>query len=273
MGAKTPVADEKQYISSKHVEVARKCREGPGHIYEVPGALYKQPEASKQTAPSYTLSRAPRLKETISTTPGPGNYEAGLSSVGPRQPLSPNRSPQRVNFGSSTREQSSKLFMSSRHVADKRGTQGPPPGSYELPGALGPQVTKPSSPSFSLHRTNRLREKYDQLSKTMPAVGQYETWNSIGKQTLSLSKTMPAYGFGSSSREKEGQRFMSSTHAKMLRGSFSPPNYNHQQPENTTGFGKQQLSCNATLPSYGFGSQPRLQFKTSTTPGPGSYEN
>ncbi len=77
---------------------------------------------------------------------------------------------------------------------------------------------------------------------------------------------MPAYGFGSSSREKEGQRFMSSTHAKTLRGSFSPPNYNHQVPENTTGFGKQKLSRNETVPAYGFGSQPRLQFKTSTTP-------
>ncbi|KAG2442804.1 hypothetical protein HXX76_002883 [Chlamydomonas incerta] len=107
----------------------------------------------------------------------------------------------------------------------------------------------------------------------MPAVGQYETWASIGKQTLSPSKTMPAYGFGSSSREKEGQRFMSSTHAKTLRGSFSPPNYNHQQPENTTGFGKQKLSRNTNVPAYGFGSQPRLQFKTSTTPGPGAYEN
>lgn len=59
---------------------------------------------------------------------------------------------------------------------------------------------------------------------------------------------------------------MSSTHAKTLRGSFSPPNYNHQQPENTTGFGKQKLSRNTNVPAYGFGSQPRLQFKTSMTP-------
>lgn len=95
MGAKTPVADGKQFLSRKHVEVCywclslrktvllvispcvvvsmkvtliapcqveRKCREGPGHIYEVPGALHKQPEASKQTSPSFSLPRAPRLK-------------------------------------------------------------------------------------------------------------------------------------------------------------------------------------------------------------------
>lgn len=88
----------------------------------------------------------------------------------------------------------------------------------------------------------------------------------IGKQTLSMSRTMPAYGFGSSDRDKESTRFVTSQHAKVLQGSFSPNNYDRQQPNNITSFGKQSLSVRQNLPAYGFGSQPRLVFKTSQTP-------
>ncbi|GIL43142.1 hypothetical protein Vafri_973 [Volvox africanus] len=265
---------EKIFLSQSHVEIDRKCREGPGHIYNLPGALDRQAEARKETAASYSFPQTARLKPTPSTTPGPGVYQAVVHAIG-EQPTSPNRSPSRVRFGSSTRDQAQKLFLSSRHIEQQRGTMGSPPGSYDLPGALGQQVTssKTSSPSFSLPRTDRLKDRYEALSKTMPAAGQYETWNSIGKQTLSLSRTMPAYGFGSSDRDKESARFLTSQHAKALRGSFSPNNYDRQQPNNITSFGKQSLSVRTNLPAYGFGSQPRMVFKTSQTPGPGTYEN
>jgi hypothetical protein len=88
----------------------------------------------------------------------------------------------------------------------------------------------------------------------------------IGKQPLSLSRTMPAYGFGSSDRDKESARFVSSQHAKVLRGSFSPNNYDRQQQTNLTSFGKQSLSVRTNVPAHVFGSQPRMVFKTSQTP-------
>ncbi|KXZ56623.1 hypothetical protein GPECTOR_1g561 [Gonium pectorale] len=265
---------EKVFISQTHVEVDRKCREGPGHIYNVPGALNRQPEARKETAASYSFAHTARLKEAPSTTPAPGTYQPVVTSIGD-QSVSRHLSPSRVLFGTGTRDQAQKLFLSSRHVQQQRGTLGSPPGSYDVPGAMGHQVAsvKPSSPSFSLPRTDRLKDKYEALSKTMPAAGQYETWNSIGKQTLSLSRTMPAYGFGSSSRDKESARFITSSHAASLRGRFSPNNYDRQQPHNLTSFGKQSLSVKQNVPAYGFGSQPRMAFKTSQTPGPGSYEN
>jgi Sperm-tail PG-rich repeat len=95
----------------------------------------------------------------------------------------------------------------------------------------------------------------------------------IGKQTLSLSKTVPAYGFGSSTRDKEENRFLTSAHTVRTRkGTESPANYGHQQQHTLSSFGKQTLASRQSTPSYGFGSAPRLVFKTSATPGPGAYD-
>jgi hypothetical protein len=93
----------------------------------------------------------------------------------------------------------------------------------------------------------------------------------IGKQTLSTSVTLPAYGFGGSTREQEGNRFLTSGHAaKQQHGKYSPAHMNNQTDRNLSSFGKQ--SARASPPAYGFGSTPKMTFKTSTTPGPGSYD-
>ena len=76
----------------------------------------------------------------------------------------------------------------------------------------------------------------------LPPVGKYETWHSIGKQPLSGFKTLPAYGFGSSSWDAESKRYLSSGHAKELQGTASPSNYEHQHNLNLSAFGK-QVGC------------------------------
>jgi hypothetical protein len=48
----------------------------------------------------------------------------------------------------------------------------------------------------------------------LPPVGRYETWHAIGKQPLSNFKTLPAFGFGSSSFDKESKRFLTLDHTK-----------------------------------------------------------
>lgn len=272
--ASTRDQESKKFLSQKHVEVDRKCREGPGHIYKVPTALEKQVDARKQSAPCFSFSHTDRMKETTTNTSlGPGLYRT-ITALG-EQPLSPNRSPERIKFASScTREQAQKVFLSVKHVSHQKGTQGPPPGTYTIPGAMGAQLAsnKPSSPAFSLSRTDRLKSKYEELSKTLPSVGQYDTWNSLGKQTLSPNKTLPAYGFGSSDRDRESRRFVSPNHVAALRGTASPSNYDHQTSETTTSFGRQALSRQQNVPSYGFGSAPKATFKVTDTPGPGSYD-
>ncbi|GIL72830.1 hypothetical protein Vretifemale_3125 [Volvox reticuliferus] len=56
---------EKIFLSQSHVEIDRKCREGPGHIYNVPGALDRQAEARKETAASYSFPQTARLKASL----------------------------------------------------------------------------------------------------------------------------------------------------------------------------------------------------------------
>jgi hypothetical protein len=152
------------------------------------------------------------------------------------------------------------------------GTQGAPPGSYQLPDSLGAQASslKRSSPSFSMPRVQRLRNDYEKLSKSMPSVGQYEVRVSIGKQALSGSKTLPSYAFGSSTWEKEGKRFLTLGHAnKTLLGTASPGNYDHQHSNNFSSIGVQGLSHRHSSPTHRFGTGPKLIFKPNDTPGPG----
>lgn len=38
-------------------------------------------------------------------------------------------------------------------------------------------------------------------AKDMPGAGQYNTYKSVGKQPLSIKKTLPAHSFGKSTRD------------------------------------------------------------------------
>jgi hypothetical protein len=96
--------------------------------------------------------------------------------------------------------QALRTFTSPKHVTHQLGTSGPDPGHYALPSAIGPQPSsmRHSAPAFSLPKVDKLKDEYERLSKTLPAPGSYESWKSLGKQSLSQSKTMPSHAFGSS---------------------------------------------------------------------------
>ncbi len=113
--------------------------------------------------------------------------------------------------------------------------------------------------------------------------------HALGKQPLSMFKTLPSYGFGSSSFTKESKRFLTVGHTrewKVRRGlircvdrsvAFSRLSQLglqglsealfHQTPENMSSFGKQPLSNRAVSPSHRFSQEQRLIFKPSTVPG------
>ena len=98
----------------------------------------------------------------------------------------------------------------------------------------------------------------------------------IGKQTQSLHETLPTAKFGSSTRDKDSSRFLSSAHAAKTRKGTQGPDgdkmYAHQNPAQLTSFGKQQLANRNSSPSHRFSSGPQRVFKTSDTPGPGAYD-
>ncbi|MEW5317725.1 MAG: hypothetical protein WDW38_009004 [Sanguina aurantia] len=261
----------KRFLSSAHHNVDHRCMEGSGTFYDLPTCLDRQP--SKPSPPQHTFSHEERLRARSTEGPGPGSYQS--VDLFTSQPLSAQRSPPKYRFGSTSRGQVPQLFISQAHLGVMRGTQGPPPGSYDPPAAIGPQPSslRRNGPAFTMPKTDRLKDQLAELSRSLPAVGQYESWTAIGKQALSNCKTSPAYGFGHSDWAKEGHRYLTQGHCQALKGVQSPANFDHQQPSTTTSFGRQQLSRRTSLPAFAFGSSPRLvSKKTTDTPGPGAYE-
>ncbi|GFH08483.1 uncharacterized protein HaLaN_03455 [Haematococcus lacustris] len=194
------------------------------------GALDKQPEALKTTAPSFSFSQLDREQASgprPASVPPVGSYDSP-SAFG-EQVESSRQSPQRMRFSRTTREQAQRVLISSRQLTSQLGTQGADPGHYE-------------------------------------------TWKSIGKQALSANRTLPSFGFGTSTwAGSEEKRFISSAHTRLMKGMESPANYDHQTPAMQTSFGRQVVSSRGSGISVSFGGA-RQPFKTSNTPGPGHYD-
>lgn len=114
-----------------------------------------QPPCSRM--PPCVHAPGERMKLSASDFPGPGSYPA-QSAIG-QQPLSANASPPRIKFGSLTRDQASKMFLSSKHIRSQLGQGGQDPGHYKLPPAVGKQYSsnKKNLPSYTFGRTDRLK--------------------------------------------------------------------------------------------------------------------
>ncbi|KAJ9525381.1 hypothetical protein QJQ45_003228 [Haematococcus lacustris] len=265
----------KVFITAQHVAVDNKGKTGAPCVYKLPGALDKQPEALKTTAPSFSFSQLDREQASgprPASVPPVGSYDSP-SAFG-EQVESSRQSPQRMRFSRTTREQAQRVLISSRQLTSQLGTQGADPGQYPLPAAIGPQPSsqRPTMPAFSLPRKDRLQNEFERLGKTLPAPGSYETWKSIGKQALSANRTLPSFGFGTSTwAGSEEKRFISSAHTRLMKGMESPANYDHQTPAMQTSFGRQVVSSRGSGISVSFGGA-RQPFKTSNTPGPGHYD-
>lgn len=52
----------REFLTIAQTQVDRKCREGPGHIYNLPGAMDRQAEARKESAAAYSFPHTARLK-------------------------------------------------------------------------------------------------------------------------------------------------------------------------------------------------------------------
>jgi len=175
-------------------------------------------------------------------------------------------------FGSSTRNQAAKVFMSAEHA--KLSTPGfsPGPSAYTLRASVGTQADgrKSSAPQWVFGSSERFG--YGAKGIQNPGPGAYDMQSGVGLQVSSSKQTQPMFGFGSSTREQVAKVFVTEEHNKALFGWESPgPSVYTLQGS----VGRQELSAKGNQPAWVFASSNRFKYehvkRAATSPGPGAY--
>jgi hypothetical protein len=126
-------------------------------------------------------------------------------------------------FGSATRDQAAKVFISHEHGKVTGAPPGAAPGPiYDMVPAIGPQVNGAiaSAPRFGFGKSTRdvaqkvfiSQEHADKLASPDSPGPVYLLQKSIGPQSNGAIRTEPVYGFGTSNREHRSKVFISSEH-------------------------------------------------------------
>ena len=176
-------------------------------------------------------------------------------------------------FGSSTREQANKVFVSHEH--SKLATSGvsPGPASLGARSTCGPQVdgTYASAPMWNFSSAKRFGV-YGR--DNVPGPGKYEMRSSMGPQVEGDFPTLPVFGMGSSTRDNVKRVYISEQHSNVaFQGANSPGPASYSL---NTSVGKQGSSTKANQPSWVFGSNKRFTnpdlLRSARQPGPDQYD-
>lgn len=275
-GSSSRDAFAKQYASA---EVDRAQARARGNIDNNLGACYAVPDTiSKQvlsTVPSPprvrfgTSKRAGMAEKT--DAPGPGAYK--LKPVMGDTVESTRSSAPRMKFGSGTRDQANRLFISADHEKCQVGVDSPGP-SYDIPAALGKQQlsTKRSAGAFVMPRGQRFVDCDVREAAQKPGAGAYTVPCTIGAgpggAPCPTKRNSPTVKFGTSTRDKEAKVFISVDHEKGSYGNCSPGPVTANP---ASSMGRQVLSTKSSTGCPGFGSSKRLADHASDVPGPGAY--
>ena len=222
------------------------------------------------------------------------------------QATSRRRSAPSFGFGSSTRNQAGKVFISREHA--KLATSGfsPGPSAYTLRAAVGTQNDgrKRSSPQWVFGSSDRFMQGkkgiqdpgvlHSPLCAThlhqapsaahhfpltrfffaccVSGPGAYDVKPGLGVQVSSQTHTEPLFGFGTAGREHVAKVYLSEEHNKSLHGCDSPGPSMYTL---NAAVGTQQLSKKSNQPKWVFASSNRFQYdhvkRATTSPGPGAY--
>ena len=184
-------------------------------------------------------------------------------------------------FGTSTRAQANKLFVSQEHTQlATAGSHSPGPGAgYRLHPAVGgaqPDGRRANAPRYSMTTAERFpgQKKVD----ISPGPGAHAVQSTaMGRQVTGAFKSEPRIGFGTAGREHVRKVFISQEHQKTdLHGMDSPgPAAPYSLP---TTLGKQSQGSIKSPPTWVFSSADRkdpievMQLtKSAREPGPGTY--
>lgn len=109
----------------------------------------------------------------------------------------------RATFGTGQRGDCEKQYLSSELEKCNSGRNTPGPVYKHLVGiGKQPLSTAPYAPRASFGTAQRLNHGTKHAISSTPGAGQYASHKSaLGKQVYSRKKTLPAYGFGTSTRQ------------------------------------------------------------------------
>ncbi|CAG9328521.1 unnamed protein product [Blepharisma stoltei] len=232
-----------------------------------PGAYNSQAEEPQKASKFGTEPRGSLVRKN---TPGPGAYEVnstndkkGITISGKLSLETKNQTPGPGSYAINRALENRSFSVGKSQRFIRQISTPPGPGTYN--GDI-----KDKGSSFAFGKDAR---KIFNDSKRVPGPGQYDLSDGLyktqgvsfkGKRSLNLSSEIPgpgsyepkyinekkvAVGFGTSKRAYE----------IMLRESFpGPATYMNQTTRDT--------------PSWRFGSQPRIKYRTNKDPGPGSYD-
>jgi len=174
-------------------------------------------------------------------------------------------------FGTSTRENREKVFISTEHAELSNMPLSPGPAKYGALSTLGPQLTDGrSEPQWVFAKNERFSKVSADAGKKPHS---YDLRGSIGGQLESKYHSQPTFSMGTSTRTGVEKVFVSDDHALATfggKGSPGPASY-----DGVASIGKQANSEKGTPPTWLFGTLERFknpELKTAAkTPAPDAY--
>ena len=276
-GASTREVRAKIFISQAH-NATESGSASPGPLaYGLGSMCGKQVDGRKKSQPRWMFGTAERFKfDKRHASPGPGAYGV-TASVG-AQVSSAIQSAPSFGFGSAERRHVEKVYLSEEHQKSLHGCDSPGPlAAYRLADSVGRQESsrKANHPTYTFGGGGRFRNESESRAAKLPGPGTYELLASVGPQVASNRASSPMPGFGASTRQTQDKLYISPEHEKMHFGKLSPGPQSGTYTMPPT-VGKQFLSRNKSMPSWGFSTATRFAsdkkgLRGSDTPGPGAY--
>ncbi|KAK9829185.1 hypothetical protein WJX72_004374 [[Myrmecia] bisecta] len=269
-GSSVRESAEKQYISPEHSK-ATGGNNSCGPIYNLQSSLGPQAEALATTAAAITFGTSPRLpKPPRAAAPGPGAYKI-KPALGKQFDSTMPNAPQSV-FQVATRDALDKVYSGDKNLAKAfEGRESPGPMAYGAVSGVGRQKlsTRESPAEVHMTKANRFRYTSVQQAESSPGAGTYKAeQSSVGKQPVSHKASMPAFGFGTTTREQLAKLYSNKEQDKLSCGVGTPGPTTALQ---RSSLGRQPLSNATSQDGWHFSKARRLRSYEQDSPGPASY--
>lgn len=269
-GAATREAVNKLFISQAHTLTIMhgQLSPGPAHYTYARGiGQGKESDATKPDPPEWQFNKSGRFLSSLTgkldQRPGPEQYRVP-TYIGGMQPDGTKANEPRYGFGSSTRAQHQRVFISQKHTLTiLAGTESPGPSNYEVQGTFGaqhqPNARMRNQPMFSIASTARTPLE---AGVDTPGPAKYDKPRGCGQQQPdSKQRSEPSWRFGSTARTPVGAGGDSPGPAV-----YNMPSANGPQPN-----ARKRSSPVVSFSRYSRWADHEREQRKNSVPGPGHY--